>query len=77
VVFETLTGGRIAFVWPHGFSAWLLNGRAEIVAPDGSVLAREGDEIPPGTLAGASSGTLSEPGFDICGVNGVYYPPAS
>lgn len=69
VVFETVTGGRIDLVWPRGFSARLLDSRAEIVAPDGSVVAREGDEIP--------SGTLSGPAGDICGVNGTYYPPAS
>lgn len=69
VVIKTVTGERIDLVWPRGFSARLLDGRAEIVAPDGSVVAREGDEIP--------SGTLSGPASDICGVNGVYYPPAS
>lgn len=69
VVFGTTTGERIDIVWPRGFSAWLLDGRAEIVAPDGSVVAREGDELP--------SGTLSGPASEICGVKGVYYPPAS
>lgn len=69
LVVETVTGERMALVWPRGFSARLLDGRAEIVAPDGSVVAREGDELASGTLSGPSSG--------ICGVNGVYYPPAS
>jgi len=69
VVFETVAGERFDLVWPRGFSARLLDGQAEIVAPDGSVVAREGDELPSGTLGGPAS--------DICEVNGVYYPPAS
>lgn len=36
---------RVSVVWPSGFSARLLNDRAELIAPDGSVLAREGDVI--------------------------------
>jgi hypothetical protein len=77
VAFETVTGKRMDLVWPRGFSARLLDGRAEVVAPDGSVVAREGDELPSGTLGGSPSGTLAEPGFDICQVNSAYYPPAS
>jgi hypothetical protein len=77
VVFATVTGERIDLVWPRGFSARLLAGRVEIVAPDGAVVARDGDELPSGTLGGSPSGTQAEPGFDICQVNGDYYPPAS
>lgn len=36
---------RQSVVWPSGFSARLLDDRAELVDPDGSVLAREGDVI--------------------------------
>lgn len=36
---------RVSVVWPSGFSARLVNGRAELVYPDGSVLARERDVI--------------------------------
>ena len=77
LAFETDTGERIDLVWPRGFSARLLDGRAEIVAPDGSVIAREGDEIADGTLSGSAAGTQPGSGFDICGVNDVYYTPAS
>ena len=77
VVFETDTGQRMKLVWPRGFSARLVAGRAEIVAPDGSVIAREGDELPSGTLGGLPSGTQAEPAFDICQVNSAYYPPAA
>jgi len=49
---------RIGLIWPSGFSARLLEARAELVAPDGSVLAREGDVI--SNLAGgaADDGTI-------------------
>jgi hypothetical protein len=77
VAFETDAGLPIDLVWPRGFSARLLAGRAEIVAPDGTVVAREGAQLISGELSGSSSGTQAEPGFDVCGVNGVYYPPAS
>ena len=55
-------------VWPRGFSAWLRDGETEIVAPDGSAIAREGDVISE-RLVGVESG--------ICQVDGVLYPPAS
>lgn len=46
-------GERVSVVWPSGYSARLLNGRAELVAPDGSVLARERDVI--SNLGGGSA----------------------
>ncbi len=42
---ETGPGGTIDPVWPAGWSARLLDGRAELVSPDGVVVAREGDLI--------------------------------
>jgi len=68
VAFEWVSGGHVDLVWPRGFSAWLRDGEAEIVAPDGSVIAREGDVIRE-RLVGVESG--------ICEVDGVLYPPAS
>ncbi len=38
-------GERQSIVWPAGYSARLLSGRAELVAPDGDVVARERDVI--------------------------------
>lgn len=38
-------GERLSVVWPSGFSARLLNGRAELVAPERFVFAREGDVL--------------------------------
>jgi hypothetical protein len=44
---ETSTGadGRIDPVWPAGWSARIVEGRAELVDPEGGVVAREGDVI--------------------------------
>jgi hypothetical protein len=42
VVFvDEASGNRLPLVWPNGFSARLLDGRAELVLPNGSVLARD------------------------------------
>lgn len=69
VVFELASGDRrVDLVWPRGFSARLVDGQAEIVAPDGSVIGREGDVLSD-MLAGIPS--------NICEINGVFYPPAS
>jgi hypothetical protein len=61
------TGQTIDLVWPRGFSAWLQNGEAEVVAPDGTVVLHEG-QVFTGIISGVP---------DICEVNGVGYPPAS
>lgn len=68
VVFEWAFGGTVDLVWPRGFSAWVRDGKAEIIAPDGSLVASEGDVISE-RLTGTESG--------ICAVDDVLYPPAS
>jgi len=40
VAFEWVGAGQVDLVWPRGFSARLRDGETEIVAPDGSVIAR-------------------------------------
>jgi len=45
VVFVRLDGGVSDLIWPAGWSARLVDGRAELVSPDGDVIAREGDLI--------------------------------
>jgi hypothetical protein len=42
---DEASGNRLQVVWPNGYSAWLMNDRAELVPPNGVVLAREGDVI--------------------------------
>lgn len=68
VIFVNQTTGQpIDLVWPRGFSARVVDDRAEIVAPDGTVVLREGDVF---------SDIISGPP-NICEVDGVFYPPAS
>jgi hypothetical protein len=42
---STRTGDPVSVVWPFGFSARVVDGRAELMAPDGTVAAREGDVL--------------------------------
>lgn len=64
-VSRTVSIGAPTFRWPRGFSARESGGHVEIVAPDGSVVAREGDVI---TVSGKP---------DICAVNGQIYGPST
>jgi hypothetical protein len=52
---------RVQAVWPNGYSARLLNGRSELISPDGSVLARDGDVI-----SGLASGAADNGDLLIC-----------
>jgi hypothetical protein len=59
VVFaDETSGNRLPVVWPNGFSARLVDGRAELVPPNGSVLAREGAVISNLASAAADNGDL-------------------
>ena len=50
--------------WPAGFSARLYLNRAELIAPDGKVVARDGDSVP---------GVLGADPLSICAVDGTLY----
>ena len=54
-------GAPINLIWPAGFSARLLAGRAEIVTPFGNVYARDGD-----VLAKLGGATLDNGDLSIC-----------
>ena len=61
------TGGVVELVWPRGFSTRVVADRLEIVAPDGTVVGRDGE------ILSGLGGTES----DVCNVKGTFYPPAS
>jgi hypothetical protein len=66
VLVDVNTGEQTTIVWPYGFVARLVDGKAELVAPDGSVVAREGDLLHVG-------GGYALPGFHVCEINGTTY----
>jgi hypothetical protein len=50
----------VSVVWPYGFSARLVGGQAELLASDGTVVAREGDVLT--GVDGLISGNGTVPG---------------
>lgn len=59
------TGQPVPVVWPSGFAAWRVGGRAELVARDGTLVGREGDELD--NLGGGVGG---DDIFHVCIVGG-------
>jgi hypothetical protein len=67
------TGSPTPVVWPRGFAAWLVKGKAELVAPDGSVVGTSG-----GVLSDLGGGlqdpNSSSTAFGVCSVGSQMYP---
>ena len=62
VVFDGLDGGgRVPVVFPAGFQAWSVAGKAQLVTPEGYVLAREGD-----VLVGLSGSAADNGDLNVC-----------
>ena len=60
------SGGRpIKVVWPTGWVAWRLAGRAELVSHDGTVVGREGDIV-----EGFGGGVGADDAFHVCVIGG-------
>jgi hypothetical protein len=58
VFVDAASGNQLQVVWPNGYSARLIDERAELIPPDGSVLAREGDVISNLASSAADNGDL-------------------
>jgi hypothetical protein len=48
-------------VWPSGWAAWRLNGRAELLSREGTLIGREGD-----VLENLGGGTGIDDAFHVC-----------
>ncbi|MHB8961475.1 MAG: hypothetical protein ACYDAN_17855 [Candidatus Limnocylindrales bacterium] len=60
------TGGEPEqVVWPTGWAAWRLAGRAELVSHDGTVVGREGDIV-----SGFGGGVGTDDAFHVCVIGG-------
>jgi hypothetical protein len=68
----TDTGRFRPVVWPRGFSAREFDGHAELVAPDGAVVAAEGE-----VLDGVGGAGPLPDAFVVCSVGSTTYGPAS
>ena len=77
VVVDATTGSPVDAIWPYGFSALLVDGKAELLDSDGTVVAREGDVLT--SVNGSwTGGEVGGPGWviNISGFNGDCYSPS-
>jgi hypothetical protein len=58
-------GDPIKVVWPTGWAAWRLGGRAELVSHDGTVVGREGEVV-----SGYGGGVGLDDAFHVCEIGG-------
>ncbi len=65
ILLSVATGEPVQVVWPSGWAAWRISGRAELVARDGSVVAREGD-----VLDDLGGGVGVDDAFHVCVIGG-------
>ena len=59
------TGESIEVVWPSGWAAWRIDGRAQLVGRDGSIVARDGD-----VLSNLGGGVGADDRFHVCIIGG-------
>ena len=58
-------GEPIKVVWPTGWVAWRLAGRAELVSREGTLIRREGDIV-----EGFGGGVGTDDAFHVCVIGG-------
>lgn len=66
---DAVTGTLADLTFPTGFTTSVADGRAELLASDGTVIGREGQ-----TLQLGGAGVVDSNTFHVCTVNGVNYP---
>jgi hypothetical protein len=62
IVVSVESGETVKVIWPSGWAAWRLDGQAELVDRNGTVVAREGDVI----HDRFGGGTGNDDGFNVC-----------
>ena len=65
VLVPEVGGDPVRVVWPTGWAAWRLDGRAELVSRDGTVVGRDGDVV-----SGFGGGVGTDDAFHVCVVGG-------
>jgi hypothetical protein len=58
-------GDPIKVVWPAGWAAWRLDGQAQLVSRDGTIVGREGEVV-----SGFGGGTGTDDTFYVCEIGG-------
>jgi hypothetical protein len=69
IVFGSVqTGDPVAVTWPYGTTGWLINGKAELLAPDGTLISTEGQ-----TLDDLGGGLGLDNRFHVCQIGTHVY----
>ncbi len=61
ILVSPATNNPIKVVWPSGWAAWRLDGKAQLVTRDGAIVGREGDVI-----EGFGGGVDEDDAFHVC-----------